>query len=201
MKVHEFLDGLASPSPTPGGGGASALLCSMGAALVSMVCHLTIGKKGYEESEPELKKILEEAEILRKKAEELIDKDTNAFNEVMASYKTPKDKPQRADMIQAALKNATATPLEVAGLGVRVMELSKIIAFRGNINSVSDAGVAMLAADAGVRGALLNIRINLKSVEDEAFKGKMLTEIHELEEKSNGLREEVSGTVSFKLAN
>ena len=173
----------------------------MGAALVSMVCHLTIGKKGYEESEPELKKILEEAEILRRKAEELIDKDTKAFNEVMAAYKAPKDNPQRADMIQAALKNATATPLEVAGLGVRVMELSKIIAFKGNINSVSDAGVAMLAADAGVRGALLNIRINLKSVEDETFKGKMLTEIHELEEKSNGLREEVSGTVSFKLAN
>jgi len=201
MKLYEFLDGLASPSPTPGGGSASALLCSFGAALVSMVCHLTIGKKGYEESEPELKKVLEESEILRKKAEELIDKDATAFNEVMAAYKIPKDDPRRKESLQAALKNATAVPLEVAGIGIRIMELSKIVAFKGNINSLSDAGVAVLAADAGVHGALLNIRINLKSMDDDMFKGRMLNDTRELEEKAKGLHEEVSGIVAFRLLN
>jgi len=201
MKLYEFLDELASPSPAPGGGSASALLCSIGASLVSMVCHLTIGKKGYEGSEVELKKVLEEAEVMRKKAEGLIDEDTKAYNEVVAAYKTPKENPQRSVMIQAALKDACSTPLEVAKVGIRIMELSKIVAFKGNVNSISDAGVAALAAGAGVRGAIFNIRMNVKSMKDQKFKGDMLIKAREMEEMERTISEEVKGIVSFKLSN
>ncbi|MCX6776521.1 MAG: cyclodeaminase/cyclohydrolase family protein [Candidatus Micrarchaeota archaeon] len=201
MKLCEFLDELASPSAAPGGGSASALLCSTAASLVCMVCHLTIGKKGYEESEPELKRVLEEAEVLRKKTEDLIDEDTNAFKKVMAAYKIPEENTQRNVMIQNALKDATATPLEVARIGVRILELAKIVAFRGNINSVSDAGGAALAADAGFRGAIFNVKINLKSMNDETFKGTTKIELNALEERGKVLMEEVNGIVSFKLSN
>jgi len=166
-----------------------------------MVCHLTIGKKGYEESEPELKKVLEEAETLRKRAESLIDEDTRTFNSVMEAYKIPKEDARRAVTIQNALKNATATPLEVARIGVRILELAKIVAFRGKIDSVSDAGVAALAAGAGLRGAILNIKINLKSMNDEVFKGTTRIELNALEERAKIMLEEVNGIVSFKLSN
>jgi len=201
MKVSEFLDAVASPSPTPGGGSASALLCSLGASLLCMVCNLTIGKKGYEGSEAELKRVLEEAERLRKRSEELIDEDAKAFDEVMEAYKTPKETPGRAERIQNSLKSAAAIPLEVARIGVRVLELSKVVAFKGNVNSVSDAGVAALAAEAGVRGALLNVRINLKSITDKGFKEEKQFEIRNIERKSKELLEEVTGIVAFKLGN
>jgi formiminotetrahydrofolate cyclodeaminase len=201
MKLYEFLDGLASPSPTPGGGSASALLCSIGASLVCMVCHLSIGKKGCEESEPELRKILEEAEVLRKKAEGLIDEDTGFFNKVIEAYKTPKENPEREGIIENALKDACSTPLEVARTGVRVMELSKVVAFKGNVNSVSDAGVAAFSANAAVRGAIFNVRINLKTVKDEKFVGSKKIELSAIEEKARILLEEVNGIVSFKVAN
>ena len=201
MKLYEFLDELASPSPAPGGGSASALLCSVGAALVSMVCHLTIGKKGYEESEVELRKVLEESESLRKRAEGLIDEDTKAYNGVVAAYKIPKENQQRSAMIQTALKDACSTPLEVAKIGIRIMELSKIAAFKGNVNSISDAGVATLAAGGGVKGAVFNIKVNLKSMKDVKFGESIRVKAHEIEEMERTLSEEVKGIVSFKLAN
>jgi formiminotetrahydrofolate cyclodeaminase len=117
MKLYEFLDELASSSPAPGGGSASALLCSIGASLLCMVCKLTIGKKGYEESEPEMKKVLEEAEVLRKKAEGLVDEDTKIFNELMEAYKTPKENTGRSNIIQNALRKAISFPLKLQKLG------------------------------------------------------------------------------------
>ena len=201
MKVHEFLDELASSSPTPGGGSASALLCSIGASLLCMVCRLTIGKKDYEQSEAELKKILEEVEILRKKSERLVDEDTEAFNIVMDAYKTPKDNPLRPNIIQDALKNANSVPLQVAEIGIRVLELSKIVAFKGNVKSISDAGVAALAADGGVRGSILNVRINMQSMKEDMSKGELLTRVKGMEERAKILFDEVNGVISFKLRN
>lgn len=166
-----------------------------------MVCSLTIRKKEYEQGETELKKVLEEAEALRKKAEGLIDKDTKFFNEVMAAYKIPKDNPLRPKMVQDALKNATSAPLEIAEIGVRILKLSKVAAFKGSVNSVSDAGVAALAAYAGVRGAVMNARINLRSMRDDFYKGEMLSRVKRMEEDAKGLFEEVDSIISFKLGN
>ena len=201
MKVHEFLDELASSSPTPGGGSASALLCSIGASLLCMVCRLTIGKKDYEQSEAELKKILEEVEILRKKSERLVDEDTEAFNIVMDAYKTPKDNPLRPNIIQNALRNANAAPMQIAETGIRVLELSKAVAFKGNVKSISDVGVAVLAADSGVRGSLMNLRINLQAMKDDMSKGEMLTKVKGMEDRTKVLFDEANSIISFKLRN
>ncbi|NYZ75784.1 cyclodeaminase/cyclohydrolase family protein [Candidatus Micrarchaeota archaeon] len=201
MKVYKFLDELASSSPTPGGGSASALLCSIGASLICMVCSLTIRKKGYEQSEAELKKILEEAEILRKKAEELIDEDAKAFNDVMEAYKTPKENPLRSNIIQEALRTANSTPLQVAEIGIRVLELSRVVAFKGNVKSISDVGVAVLAANGGVRGSLLNVRVNLQAMKDDMPKGELLTKLRNMEELTKILFDEVNGIILFKLRN
>jgi formiminotetrahydrofolate cyclodeaminase len=201
MKMNEFLDELASSSPTPGGGSASALLCSIGASLLCMVCNLTIGKKEYEQSEHELKKILAEAETLRKKAEVLIDEDTKAFNGVMDAYKTPKENPLRPNIIQEALRNANFAPLQVAEIGIRVLELSKIVAFKGNVKSISDVGVAVLAANGGVRGSFLNVRINLQAMRDDMPKGEMLTKVKNMEERTKVLFDEANSIISFKLRN
>jgi len=201
MKMYEFLDELASSSPTPGGGSASALLCSIGASLLCMVCRLTIGKKDYEESEAELKKVLAEAEILRKRAEGLIDEDARIFNEVMAAYQTPRDNPLRPNIIQDALKNANSVPLQVAEIGIRVLELSKVVAFKGNVKSISDAGVAALAADGGVRGSIVNVRINMQSMKEDMSKGELLTRVKGMEERAKILFDEVNSIISFKLRN
>ena len=201
MKIHEFLDELASSSPTPGGGSSSALLCSIGASLLCMVCNLTIGKKEYEQSEAELKKILGEAEILRKKAEVLIDEDSKAFNVVMEAYKTPKENPLRPNIIQEALRNANSAPLQIAEIGIRVLELSKIVAFKGNVKSISDVGVAVLAANGSVRGALMNVRINLQAMREDMPKGEMLNKVKSMEERTKILFDEVNGTILFRLRN
>jgi formiminotetrahydrofolate cyclodeaminase len=201
MKMHEFLDELASSSPAPGGGSASALLCSIGASLLCMVCNLTIGKKEYEQSEAELKKILGEAEILRKKAEVLIDEDSKAFNVVMEAYKTPKENPLRPNIIQEALRNANFAPLQIAEIGIRVLEFSKIVAFKGNVKSISDVGVAVLAANGGVRGALMNVRINLQAMREDMPKGEMLNKVKSMEERTKILFDEVNGTILFRLRN
>lgn len=201
LKLHEFLDELASSSPTPGGGSASALLCSIGASLICMVCRLTIGKKGYEQSEAELRKVLQEAELLKKKSESLIDEDTKAFNIVMEAYKTPQENPLRSNIIQEALRNANIAPLQSAEIGVRLLELSKVVAFKGNVKSISDAGVAVLAAYSGVRGSLMNVRINLQAMKEDMAKGETLTKVKGFEERAKILFDDVNNTISFRLTN
>jgi formiminotetrahydrofolate cyclodeaminase len=198
-KLNEFLDELASSSPAPGGGSVSALLGALGSALTSMVCRLTEGKKGYETVTEDIRKVLEESEKIRKRTSELIDEDTEVFNEVMRAYKTPKENPDRGNIIQDALKKATESPLKVMRECYRVLELSKIIAEKGNINSVSDAGVAALVARAGIQGAKLNVMINLKSVKDEEFKKKCSRDTDEIEKKSEKLVKDVLRVVNEKI--
>src|SRR5580658_5804532 len=112
--VEKFLDDLASGLPTPGGGSAAAIMGAMGAALVSMVCNVTIGKKGYEAVEAEMKAVLQESERVRRRLTDMVAEDIAAFDSIMAAYKLPKatdeDKALRADAIQAGLRRATETP-------------------------------------------------------------------------------------------
>ena len=198
-KLNEFLDELASSSPAPGGGSVSALLGALSSALTSMVCRLTEGKKGYENFTQDIRKVLKEAEEIRKRTTELIDEDTEVFNQVMAAYKTPKENPERGKIIQDALKKATEVPLKVMRECYRVLELSKIIAEKGNINSVSDAGVAALVAHAGVQGALLNVMINLKSVKDDEFKRNCFIEADRIVIKSGELVKDILRVVNEKI--
>ncbi|MCX6136362.1 MAG: cyclodeaminase/cyclohydrolase family protein [Ignavibacteriales bacterium] len=171
--VTQFLDELASNSPAPGGGSVAALAGALSAGLTSMVCRLTIGKKKYADVQDEMENILNESEQLRSRLTLLIDEDTVAFNEVMAAFSLPKDTPEqqqvRGDAIQSATKKASLVPLEVMRLSARAASLAKGVAEKGNKNSITDAGVACLAARAAYTGAMMNVLINLSSIKDQEF--------------------------------
>ena len=171
--VTQFLDELASNSPAPGGGSVAALAGAAGAALASMVCKLTIGKKKYADVQDEMTHVLQQTEELRKELTLLIEKDTEAFNTVMAAFGLPKGTDQeqtaRSAAIQEATKSATLIPLQVMKVCDKAMTHALIVAQKGNKNSASDAGVAALMLRAGCAGAALNVRINLRSLNDADF--------------------------------
>jgi len=198
-KLKEFLDELASSSPAPGGGSVSALLGALSSALISMVCRLTENKKGYEKISEEIKKVLEESESIRKKTTELIDEDTKVFNEVMSAFKISKNDLARQKKIQDAMKKATEVPLKTMRECYRALQLARVVAERGNINSVSDAGVAALTANTGVLGASLNAMINLKFIKDNEFIEKTTEEVIDLTKKSSELNKEIMRIVTQKI--
>ncbi|MEK7248833.1 MAG: cyclodeaminase/cyclohydrolase family protein, partial [Bacteroidota bacterium] len=168
--LNGFLDELASSSPAPGGGSVAALAGALGAALTSMVCNLTIGKKKYAGVEEDMKKILKESEELRARFTLLIDQDADAFNKVMEAFSLPKDDESQQALrdaaITAATKEATMVPLEVMKHCIDALALAQNIAANGNKNSVSDAGVSALMLHAACESAALNVRINLNALSD-----------------------------------
>ncbi|MEP0821297.1 MAG: cyclodeaminase/cyclohydrolase family protein [Ignavibacterium sp.] len=171
--VSDFIDSVASDSPAPGGGSVSALAGALGAALTAMVCHLTIGKKKYEDVQAEMIGLLGQADELKARLTSLIDQDTEAFNRVMEAFGMPRtteaEKERRSTAIQEATKQATLVPLEVMKLAERALTLAKSVAEKGNVNSISDAGVAGLMLRAACEGAALNVRINLATLKDGQF--------------------------------
>lgn len=188
MKLQAFLDELASKSPAPGGGSVAALAGALGAALTSMVCNLTIGKDSYEDVQVEIKAALKESELIRRQLTDLIDKDTDAFNKVMAAVKMPKEtdaqKEQRRQALQQAYKDASRVPLETARLCDHVLDVAHVVAEKGNKHSITDATAAALLAQAGVDTALLNVRINLGSLKDTEFVQKTASEVEALRQKT-----------------
>jgi formiminotetrahydrofolate cyclodeaminase len=202
--MNVFIDELASKSATPGGGSAAAIIGAMGAALVSMVCNLTIGKKGYEELEPELKATLAGAEAVRARLTELVNADVQAFNQVMGAYGLPKDtdeqKRERSAAIQLALKSATEVPLACAKACAEVIELSRVVAEKGNKNVVSDAGVAVLAGYAALKSAALNVYVNVGAIKDEQFVHERISELNAVLTGMEVSTEEIYQEVERRLA-
>lgn len=201
--IRDFLDGLASAAPTPGGGGAAAISGAMGAALLSMVCNLTIGKKKYAEVEEALKGILVRSEALRATLTAMIADDVEAFDAVMGAYGLPKgtddEKAARAARIQEALKVATDVPLACCRACREVVDLAQAVADKGNLNVISDAGVAVLSAHAGLRSAALNVYVNAKGLDDRAFAEERLTELERLLDAAGPLNETIYETVKAKV--
>ncbi len=201
--IGKFLDELASDAPTPGGGGAAALTGAMGAALVSMVCNLTIGKTNYEAVSDNLKRTLARAEELRAALPKGIDEDVIAFDALMGAYGLPRatddEKAARTVAIQEALKAATLAPLQTCAICYEVIALSKEAAEKGNLNVISDAGVAVLAANAGLRSCALNVFINAKSIKDRDFAEKRLAEVNALLATAAAETEAVYETVRGKI--
>ena len=188
MSVKDFLSELASSSPAPGGGSVAALSGALGAALSSMVCNLTIGKEKYLDVQDEIKKVLRKSETLRKKLTTLIDKDTQAFNDVMKAFKMPKEteeqKNNRSKAIQDGYKVAASVPLETARICEEILDVAMVVAEKGNTSSITDAAMSAIMAKAGVEGAILNVKINLGSIKDEKFVEKMRKELDEIEKNS-----------------
>ncbi|HXW29458.1 MAG TPA: cyclodeaminase/cyclohydrolase family protein [Xanthobacteraceae bacterium] len=182
--IEGFLDELASRSPTPGGGSAAAMMGAIGAALLSMVCNLTIGKAKYRDVEEELSVVLARTEQLRTQLTEMIEEDIEAFGAVMRAYAMPRQTPEqsvlRSQAIQNALKAATQVPLRCCRVCREIIDLSAVVAQKGNSQVVSDAGVAVLVAHAALRSGALNVMINIKAMTDRPFVAKQLTELDEL---------------------
>jgi formiminotetrahydrofolate cyclodeaminase len=203
LNIRMFLDELASSSPAPGGGSVAALSGALGAALSSMVCNLTRGKQGYEAVQEEMKYILEKSESLRKDLTELIDKDTEAFNEVIKALQMPKEtdsqKEQRRQILQTAFKYAAEVPLETARKCTQILDVARVIAEKGNKNSVSDAAVSALMAQTGLQAAMLNVRINLTSIKDPEYVHTVNAELHELLQNAMQKSADILGIVEKNL--
>ena len=181
QQIQEFLDQLASRASTPGGGSAAGLMGAMGAALISMVCNLTLGKEKHAAVADEIALVLAEAEQLRMRLSHAIAADVAAFDAVMAAYAMAKDtdeqKLERAGAIQSALVLATEAPMDCARLSARVIALSEPVAERGNPNVISDAGVAVMAGWAALKSAALNVYVNAGAIKDREFAEARLVEL------------------------
>ncbi len=171
--LDAFLNELASSAPTPGGGSSAALMGAMGAALISMVCNLTLGKEKYAHVQDEARDLLHRSEALRARLTDLVQEDIDAFGRLSQCYKlpksTPEEKAQRSAALQECLVEACTVPLETAEACSRLIDLCGPAADIGNRQAISDVGVAVYAARAGLESAALNVEINLALIKDHAF--------------------------------
>ena len=201
--LQTFLDQLASQASTPGGGSAAAIMGAMGAALVSMVCNLTIGKKNYAAVEGDLKQVLQQSEELRQRLTTMINDDVRVFNQVMSAYGMPRDteehKSARGAAIQQALKDATLVPLACAKACAEVIDLSRTAAEKGNLNVISDAGVAVMAAYAALKSAALNVYINVGNIKDREFAESMRSELESILGRCETAAQDIFELVKSKL--
>ncbi len=199
--IQTFLDELASSAPTPGGGAATALVGAMSAALVSMVCNLTIGRPRYAHAETAMRQILARSEEIRQNLAALAEADAAAYADVAAAYRLPRasetEKAARADAIQHALIRAAGPPLAVMKECRSLVPLCLQVAAHGNATVVSDAGVAAELAAASVRASILNVRINLAEIRDAQFVAQTEKEIASAED---GLEEELDRTIGIVRA-
>jgi formiminotetrahydrofolate cyclodeaminase len=190
--VVQFLDALASSAPAPGGGSVAALSGALGAALVSMVCNLTLGKKKYADVQDDITALVEQSEALRHRLVGLLEADVEVYTGVSSAYQMPRQTPE-------ALKEATRVPMQVAEACVQVLDLCTPAAEMGNVNAVSDAGVAALMAEAGLRSAALNVIININAIRDETFSGATRDELDMLLEGRPALKDQIYDLVVSKL--
>jgi len=196
LSLRQFANEVSMESPTPGGGSVAALCGALSSSLSSMVANLTFGKKSYESSWEEMKQVAVKAQSYKDRFLHLVAEDTKAFNRVIEALRLPrgteKEQQEREAAIEAANQGATLVPLEVLQLSQGLLDLAEIVLFRGNKNSLSDAGVAVATALAAAQGAYYNILINLPNVREETFKAKIKAEAeqlyHRVEERTNNLR-------------
>lgn len=173
MSVEDFLEQLSSDCPTPGGGSVAALQGATGAALIEMVARLTIGREKFREHEDLMKSALEGAYRLRIELTDLIDMDTDSYDNVTSAYKLPKgteeEKAMRGTAIQDALKMATNIPAETMEKAEQALSIAEGMKGKVNPNCASDLEVAILSLRAASMGAWQNVLTNLCGIKDELF--------------------------------
>ena len=173
LTINDFITVLSSKEPVPGGGGASALIGSIGIALGNMVGSLTVGKKKYADVEEDIKKLMVSADALAGKLMELMDKDAESFAPLAKAYSLPKNTEEeiaeRKKVMEEALKTASLAPLEIMETVCEAIDVVEEFAAKGSKLAISDAGVAAIALRSALFGASLNVFINTGSMEDRAF--------------------------------
>ncbi len=184
MEQKEWLNQLASSAPTPGGGGASALVGAVASALGAMVANLTVGKKKYELYEADLRRLLADAEALCEKLYGLIQADAEAFSPLAAAYGIPKDDPFRAETLEQALRTAAEPPMAMlralSGLPALLEELYE----KGSRLALSDVGCAATFGASALSGALLNLLVNTRLMRDGAYALALENEARSIERES-----------------
>lgn len=203
LSIKDFLAETAANTPVPGGGSIAALNGAISMALTEMVANLTIGKKKYAEYDGQMRSIAIEAAAIRQKFIVLIDKDSEAYQRVFNAFKLPKETENeialRKQEIEDATKEAANIPMRVAEEMAEVMEIIIYIAHKGNQNAVTDACVAMMSARNCVLGALLNVRINLSSIEDADYVKRMTEKADHLESEAIRIEKKLLDWVKGKL--
>ena len=167
--VKEFTEVLASPAPTPGGGGASALIGAIGIGLGDMVGELTVGKKKYADVEEEIRVLMAEAQSVREEFLRLIDADAEAFAPLAKAYGIPKDDPDRDRIMEEALRVGCSVPMDILRTCGRALDIIAVFAAKGSRLAVSDAGCGAVAVKAAMQAASLNVFINTKSMKDREY--------------------------------
>jgi len=199
----QFSEKLASDAPAPGGGSVAALSASLGAALTHMVATLTTGKTKYAQYEELTQSTLNKANDLRAKLLDCMDRDTEIFGQMEAVFKMPKatddEKKARREAMQEALKACSVVPLEIMGYCYEALVVTSDYVGKSNANAASDLGVAALMLGAGIKGAWLNVLINIGGVKDEEFVNEYRTKGEELLEKSLELADKVYEDVKAGL--
>ncbi len=172
-KCDEFIEILASKSPVPGGGGASALVATIGVALGNMVGSLTVGKKKYAEVEQEIIALKTKSNRLQKELLELVELDAAVFQPLSKAYGLPKEteeeKQIKSIIMEEALKNASSVPLEIMRKCCEAILIQAEFAAKGSAIALSDAGVGVIFCKAALQGASLNVYINTEAMQDRAY--------------------------------
>ncbi len=201
--VDDWLGALAADTPTPGGGSAAALLVATGAALVEMVCGLTLWNEKFRDVEPLMAQSREKARGLRATAAALRLEDIGAYDAVIAAYRLPKGTTEeteaRATAVQEALRGATEVPLRSVVAGVEVLDLAASIVESVNPNAISDVGAGALAARAGAEASALNVRINLLSIKDHTYTGMQKAALDALLARAATTTEQVGSAVRLAM--
>jgi formiminotetrahydrofolate cyclodeaminase len=189
LPMDEFTALLASKEPAPGGGSASASVAALGTGLLIMTCNLTIGRERFSDVEEDLMSVREELEPIRIMLLESVDRDSEAYAAVMDALGmprgTPEEKASRKDAIQSAMRVASEVPMDVARRAARALDLASVVVEIGNPQALSDAGCGARFVEAGLRGALYNVRINLPSIRDQAYVARMTQEVGSLSRRAD----------------
>ncbi len=201
--AEDFVAEVASDTATPGGGSVAAMVGALGAALNQMVAGLTIGKPRYAASEAEMQRVRSQAEALRAELTQLIAVDSAAFDAVMAAYRLPRgttdEAAARRDAIQAALRRATAVPLDIVRRALDVLKLTRIAVEHGNASAISDAGVAGIMALAAAQGASLNVDVNVIGLRDLEEGDRYRRDNAELMREARQVADEIDRFVRSKI--
>jgi len=201
--VEEFLAAVAAATPTPGGGSASALVGALSVALSRMVAGLAKGKKGYEDAQGDLERLEARAAPIQARLEALVEEDSASYEAVLRAMRLPKatdaERSARVDAMQAAYREATKVPLETVERCVEALEIAAVAAEKGFRGASTDVGVAVLLAEAAIRGASLNVRANLAALRDEAFRSDVQGRLDSLLARAERLGHDTMAVIEGRL--
>lgn len=201
--ITVFLEALSSKQPVPGGGGASALVGALGTALGLMVGNLTVGKKKYAAVETDVVSMMEKLRGMQKEMVTLIDEDARVFAPLAAAYGLPagteEEKTHKEQVMEDNLVNASLVPIRIMELSVEILEILKELEEKGSVMAVSDVGVAVQFARAGLTGAVMNVYINTKSMKNKEKAAELNSRAHKSMEKGISLADQIYGKVLGRL--